>query len=198
MCRITAIEVVEDFRRASGKRGRAAKDEVLEKYYRLNLSVELSEEACLKQQQTCGLFILATNDKSMTPEDMLATYKSQQHVERGFRFLKDKTFLVSEVYLKNPSPIPGLSFVMVLSYLVYAMLELKLRQELPKRQVSIPTPHNKADPNPTLKRIFEFFDGIGEVTVTLADQTITQITNVTELLASILDILGEEYTKIYR
>ncbi len=87
---------------------------------------------------------------------------------------------------------------MVLSYLVYAMLELKLRQELPKRQVSIPTPHNKADPNPTLKRIFEFFDGIGEVTVTLADQTITQITNVTELLASILDILGEEYTKIYR
>ena len=198
LCRITTLSVAEEIHRASGKRGRPAKDEKLEKNYRLSITVELSEEACKKQEQTCGLFILATNDKSMSPEDMLDTYKQQQGVERGFRFLKDKTFLVSEVYLKKPSRIRGLSFVMVLSYLVYAMLELKLRQELSRHKITVPTPNGKADPNPTLKRIFEFFDGVAEVTATISEQTMTEITNVTELLRGILNIWGEEYAAIYR
>jgi len=36
-------------------------------------------------------------------------------VERGFRFLKDRSFRVAEIYLKRPSRIQALAMVMELS-----------------------------------------------------------------------------------
>ena len=47
-----------------------------------------------------GVFILATNDHSdtLTMAELLATYKAQQNVERGFRFLKSPEFLTSSLY----------------------------------------------------------------------------------------------------
>jgi len=50
-----------------------------------------------------GRFILASNDLNIDPDTILSYYKGQQEVERGFRFLKDKSFRVAEVYLKKPS-----------------------------------------------------------------------------------------------
>jgi len=54
--------------------------------------------------QTKGLFIIATNDirKELTMDELLTLYKSQQNVERGFRFLKNPEFLTSSFYLKKP------------------------------------------------------------------------------------------------
>jgi transposase len=40
------------------------------------------------------LFILASNDISLSPEEMLKYYKGQDSVEKGFRFLKSDTFSV--------------------------------------------------------------------------------------------------------
>jgi transposase len=34
--------------------------------------------------------------------EMLSTYKSQQAVEKGFRFLKSPDFLTSAIYQKKP------------------------------------------------------------------------------------------------
>jgi len=45
--------------------------------------------------------ILASNDLSLNPGTMLDNYKNQNAVEKGFRFLKDKIFRSSEVYLKK-------------------------------------------------------------------------------------------------
>jgi transposase len=60
-----------------------------------------------KQLQEKGLFVLATNDVSstLTMEKMLSLYKSQQSVEKGFRFLKSpdvfNVILVFEKARKN-------------------------------------------------------------------------------------------------
>lgn len=50
-----------------------------------------------------GLFMLATNDCSdtLTMTRMLELYKSQQSVEKGFRFLKSPDFITSSLYLKK-------------------------------------------------------------------------------------------------
>jgi len=55
-----------------------------------------------------GYFVLSTNDlnqESFSMGDVLEVYKSQQSVERGFRFLKSPDFLVSSFYLKKPERI---------------------------------------------------------------------------------------------
>jgi hypothetical protein len=54
-------------------------------------------------------------------------YKNQSQVEKGFRFIKDKSFRVSEVYLKKPQRIEALSMIMVLTLMIYSVAEWKLR-----------------------------------------------------------------------
>ncbi|OOE61309.1 IS4 family transposase, partial [Salinivibrio kushneri] len=52
-----------------------------------------------------GMFILATNDTDsavLTMAALLEHYKSEQKVERGFRFLKSPEFLTSSIFLKKP------------------------------------------------------------------------------------------------
>ncbi len=63
-------------------------------------------------------------------EKMLSFYKSQQSVERGFRFLKSPDFLISSLYLKKPERIEALLMVMTCCLMIYAALEYKIRQEL--------------------------------------------------------------------
>ncbi|AGF96349.1 Mobile element protein [Methanosarcina mazei Tuc01] len=55
----------------------------------------------MKEMEKMGLFILASNDISLSPEEMLKYYKGQDNVEKGFRFLKSDTFSISKVYLKK-------------------------------------------------------------------------------------------------
>jgi transposase len=63
-------------------------------------------------------------------EKLLEDYKGQSRVEKGFRFLKDDTFSVSDVYLKNEKRIEALAMVMVLCLLLYSVLEWRLREKL--------------------------------------------------------------------
>ena len=61
---------------------------------------------------------------------MLQYYKGQNAVEKGFRFLKDKSFRVAEVYLKKEERIEALSMIMALSLLIYSIAEWMIRQKL--------------------------------------------------------------------
>ena len=83
-------------------------------------------------QQTKGLFILSTNDlsDSLSMQFLLDEYKSQQAVERGFRFLKSPDFLTSSLFLKKPERIEALLMIMTCSFLVYAAIEHLIRQKL--------------------------------------------------------------------
>ena len=90
-------------------------------------------------------FILATNQLDCTElsaEDLIAAYKDQQKVERGFRFLKDPMFMASTLFLKSPKRIMALMMVMTLCLLVYAALERRIREAL--RTHNGPFPIKKA------------------------------------------------------
>jgi transposase len=55
-----------------------------------------------------GRFLIASNDLNLDADKMFEYYKNQSKVEKGFRFIKDKSFRVSEVYLKKPQRIEAL------------------------------------------------------------------------------------------
>jgi transposase len=90
------------------------------------------------EKEKLGRFILASNDLSLDPETMLDYYKNQSAVEKGFRFLKDKSFRTSEVYLKKPERIEALSMVMVLTLLIYSVAEWLIRTRLKERNEVVP------------------------------------------------------------
>ena len=81
-----------------------------------------------------GLLVLASNDISLSPEEMLKYYKGQDRVEKGFRFLKSDTFRVSKVYLKNKARIEALTMIMALCLMIYSIAEWKLRIKLEENE----------------------------------------------------------------
>ena len=77
---------------------------------------------------------------------LLSSYKAQQNVEKGFRFLKRPDFLTSAIYLKKPERIEALLMVMTSCLMVYASLEHHIRKHSKTRRVTSPT-RKKAKPN---------------------------------------------------
>src|SRR5690606_28804319 len=98
--------------------------------YRIRGGLVLSEERLAEAIERKSLFVLATNELDaavLSPADLLAGYKGQIRVERGFRFLKDPVFLASSLFLKSEKRLMALLMVMTLCLLVYAALEWRIR-----------------------------------------------------------------------
>lgn len=144
-----------------------------------------------------GMFILATNDignEELTMPVLLEHYKSQQKVERGFRFLKSPEFLTSSIFLKKASRIEALLMVMTLSLLVYASLEHKIREQLAQSEEFFPSMvKNKRTSKPTARWVFLKFEGID--TLELNGQRF--ITGLQEHQTRLLKLLGELYEAVY-
>jgi transposase len=104
-CLLENVEISKVSTREKGKRGRPKKDEKLIVRYVINAEAVRNEEITLNEKEHQGRFIIASNDLNLDAEKMLDYYKNQSKVEKGFRFIKDKSFRVSEVYLKKPQRI---------------------------------------------------------------------------------------------
>lgn len=143
-----------------------------------------------------GLFIIATNDLSeqLTMEKLLETYKSQQSVEKGFRFLKSPDFLTSAIYLKKPERIEALLMVMTLCLMVYAALEHQIRKKLVEQGRYFPNMKYQPHQRPTARWVFQCFQGLTIIYLPDKQQIVA---NVEERNQTIIDCLGHHYQRIY-
>lgn len=146
-------------------------------------------------EEESGYFILATNDLTLTPETLLIEYKSQQRVERGFRFLKSPEFLSDALFLKKPERIEAMLMIMTLCLMVYAALEYKIRNELKEQNKTFPNQLGKPVQNPTARWVFENFYEIQIVIIEVLQQQV--IANLLERNQFILDLLGSRYWHYY-
>jgi transposase len=162
------------------------------------LTIDQSEvEAQIKKQAG---FILATNvieELKLSHEQVYVTYKEQGGVERGFRFLKDPLFLASSVFVKKPERVMALSFIMVLCLLVYRLAEHLLRSRLAATEQTIPNQVNKPTDRPTMRWIFQCFEGIDLLHIRAGFREHMQVLGLQPLHRKILLLLGSAYCKIY-
>ncbi|HWR25551.1 MAG TPA: IS1634 family transposase [Methanosarcina sp.] len=184
-------------KREAGKRGRPSKDEESKTYYRIDGSIKVNDAFVLKEMEKMGLFILASNDISLSPEDMLKYYKGQDNVEKGFRFLKSDTFNVSKVFLKNKSRIEALTMIMVLCLMIYSIAEWKLRTKLEEENETVPDQKGKPTKRPTMRWIIFNFQGITELISQKEGKIESEILNLEEVHWKILGLMGEKYENIY-
>ena len=149
-----------------------------------------------KAIDSLGLFIIATNDlsKNLTMEKLLSTYKSQQSVEKGFRFLKSPDFLVNAIFLHKPERIEALLMVMTTCLMVYAALEHKIRKELKHQDKYFPDQKKKPSQKPTARWVFQCFANINMLYVNEQDP---MTINLKDRQKVIIDCLGEIYQQIY-
>lgn len=143
-----------------------------------------------------GIFTLTTNEmnnKKLDMKGILAHYKSQQSVERGFRFLKSPEFLTSAIFLKNPKRIEALLMIMTCCLMVYAALEHKIRKSLKTVPAFFPSMKNKSTIKPTARWVFLKYSAIhlhhwhGE----------TRVVGLKPYQVDLLKLLGKHYEKVY-
>jgi len=184
-------------------RGRPSKGALPEVVgYRLQGRVVAWEAALEKARTSLGRFVLATNQldaQRLSPESMLSQYKAQgTSVERGFRFLKDPLFFADSLFLKNPRRIMALIMIMVLALLIYSLAEHKLRSQLAETGQSVPNQVGKETQTPTMRWVFQVFEGI-DLLVVRRDGEITtkRVLNLKPVHLTILQLLGPPVQNCY-
>jgi len=184
-------------RRIGAKRGRPKKDESLERGYLVEAEVDINEGIIASERSRLGRFVLASNDKTLDGELMLQHYKGQNAVEKGFRFLKDKSFRVAEVYLKKEERIDALSMIMVLALLIYAIAEWMLRKRLKETGQTVLNQLGKPTERPTLKWVFQKFRNINEAIIELKRSIHRKIINIDAEQEMIVKLFGPKCEKYY-
>ena len=194
---IDNLTITPEHRRQSGKRGRPTKTEICDVIYLPACEFSLNEGWVQTEQDRAGRFILACNDTGIHPEYMLEYYKEQNAVERGFRFIKDKRFHVSEVYLKNENRIAALSMLMVLCLLIYSVAEWWFRKILKEQNASVMNPRKMPTSKPSMKRVFFLFRRVRQVLERIDDGVHCHVLNVNDEINQILRMFGEDFEKYY-
>jgi transposase len=155
------------------------------------VEVQIKKDAC---------FIIATNmldEQELSHEQVITLYKEQGGVERGFRFLKDPLFFASSVFVKKPERIVALSFIMVLSLLVYRLAEHLLRSRLAETEQTVPNQVNKPTKRPTMRWMFQCFEGIDLLHIRMGSRLQTQVLGLQALHRQVLRLLGPPYSQFY-
>src|SRR6266700_3904256 len=122
--------------------------------------------------------IVGTNElesEALSDQELVTTYKEQGGIERGFRFLKDPLFLASSVTVKKPERIIALSLIMVLCLLVYRLAEFRLRAHLAETKQTIPDQVHKPTARPTMRWVFQCFEGIELLHVQTSTASLTTV-----------------------
>lgn len=190
-------EIVTINKRANGKRGRPKEGEELITSYQIDAAIELDPIRIEKEREYLGRFVLATNILELDPETILNHYKGQMLVEKGFRFLKDKSFRVAEVYLKSENRIEALCMVMVLCLMIYSYTEWLMRKRLQEEKETVLDQKKKPTAKPTMKWIYFKFREIKSCTVRMKNTIQSSVHNINNELLKILVLLGPEYEKFY-
>jgi transposase len=159
-----------------------------------------NEETVKKMMNRKGRYIIATNvfRPDYPPKKLIEIYcKEHMQIEGCFKFMKDKTFNLRDVYLKRTDRIQALVAVMALTLFVNNLGQLIIRKGLEKLDESFPTQAGKKTKIPTLKWIFKKMRGINLVKTRVFGTVYEQTTNLLECHRVILRILGPPACEIY-
>jgi transposase len=185
--------------RTNGLKGRPKEDEKMDELFSVDTEIEINTELVDEKIRTEGRFILASNDKSLSGEEMLHIYKQQSSVEKGFRFLKNKKFQLGQTFLNKPERIESLAFLLVLCLLFYSLLEVKMREGMAQKNLSVPKNKNKKTGKPTFEAALQFFKTLEDFTIRIENKKIVSCTSVKydHPIWAILNGLGPKYFEFY-
>ena len=193
----TTYSIISKNKREDGRKGRPRADEKVTVVFHVKGKLIEDSEIINGEKLRAGRFILATNDVDLDANELLSNYKNQIYVERGFRFIKDKQFMVAEVFLKKEERIEALAALMAICLFVYGVAEFRVRKGLSESGEFVPNQKDKPINNPTLKWVFFLFRRVREITIIKEGNPTIKIQNLDSDNQKIVKLLGSECEKYY-
>jgi len=107
-------------------------------------------------------------------------------------------FFANSLFLKNPARIMALIMIMGLALLIFALAERKLRQALKENNESTPDQKGKPTQTPTLRWVFQVFEGLDVLSDRVGERLITRkLLNLRPVHQQVIRLLGPQVQKCY-
>jgi transposase len=118
--------------------------------YRVLTKMSENKAAIEKLREEAGCFVLLTTVpvKKKSGLEILKIYKDQDGIERNFAFLKDP-LVANDVFLKKPRRIEAMGLVLVLSLLLWRLMERTMRRKAREEQITLQGWNNRDTAKPT-------------------------------------------------
>lgn len=134
-------EIIECPKYGKGRPPKNGKRKPRDIHYKIKLNIKKKPDAIKKAETEAGCFVLLSNvptkgENKKDSKSLLFTYKQQHHVEQNFGFLKDP-LIVNDLFLKKPSRIEAMGLILILSLLLWRLIEYLLRERLKQNDEKI-------------------------------------------------------------
>ena len=145
-------------------RGRPKKDQpraITRVHYRVSCRLEQKAAALERMKTEAGCFVLLSNvakegEGAADAKEILSLYKEQHGVEQNFAFLKDPA-VVNAIFLKTEERIEALGLILLISLLIWRLIERKLRKHVDETGQALTGWDNKPTTSPTALMITSKF-----------------------------------------
>jgi transposase len=142
------------------RRGRPGPDMAYRKITKRRFDIEwtMDEEAIAYDHNSDGMYPLITNDRGLSPAQVLEAHKGQPMIEKRFEQVKT-VHEIAPVFLKNEGRIEALFTLYFLALLVQALIERELRIAMKREKIAqLPLyPEQRLCANPTTEQILGLF-----------------------------------------
>lgn len=175
------------------------------KHLHYGISTQLTEktEVIAMMQEQAGCFVLISNvgpqgpPKALVPYDgkmILKAYKDQNGIEHNFGFLKDPV-LVNAIFLKKPERIEALGLILVISLLIWRLIELTMRQYLEQHQCELPGWNNRPTERPTTFMMTTKFESVQVIMIRGQRLLGRRLSETQELYLAALGLTSSVFTE---
>jgi transposase len=132
--------------------------------YRLKTTIQPHTERISYTEEEAGCFVLLTNvpmagTLAHSARDILTVYKEQHGTEQNYGFLKDPV-IVNSLFLKKPARIEALGLVLLLSLLLWRLMERQMRAHVESTGAPLMGWDKKTTERPTTFMMMTKFAGV--------------------------------------
>jgi transposase len=195
------VSVGEKVRYAPGRPPKDRPRKIASIRYVLDARVAQRPEEIQRKRDESGCFVLLTNvprhdERAQTAQQLLRAYKDQYGIERNFSFLKDP-LIVNDLFLKKPDRIEVLGAVLLISLLVWNLIEHMLRHHLVGNHTLIPGWDNKPTDRPTAFMMSTKFAGLQIIKVGAQRHLAKTLTSVQKRYLTALGLTERSLLSLY-
>jgi transposase len=176
------------------RRGRPGPDTAYRKITKRRFDIQwiIDEETIAYDHNSDGMYPLITNDRGLSPAQVLEAHKGQPMIEKRFEQIKT-VHEIAPVFLKNEGRIEALFTLYFLALLVQALIERELRVAMKREKIDkLPLyPEQRLCAHPTTEQILGLFS-FAERHELIQDGKTVQVFDVqfTDLQRQLLALLG--------
>ena len=141
-----------------------------------------------REIQLRSCFVLITNDASRTAWELLAVYKRQQTAVE-IPFHRTKALPVAPMFLDRPERVRAMGYILLLSYVAFAVIQRRVRHELTAQGEQLPTFENRRTATPTAEVVLEHLSDI-HTEIAEENGAVVRVVKITPVARRVLTLLG--------